>query len=184
MKRKIQVECFSLIHHSALCLLTFLRYLFLLPPLEALFLPAPEADLPAPLFLAPPLEAAPLFLPPLFFAPPRALAVLLDLDEEVADEATREAVRVAVRAVFSAALAERFATLLAARVCLRTCLVFSLAARFTASLTPRPEELEPRDLPPLEPDESLGRIMSAAVGLTMPTMLAAESIMLVATFEA
>lgn len=162
--------------------LTYLRYLFLLPPLEALFLPAPEVDLPAPLFLAPPLEAPP-FLPPL-----RVLAVLPDLDEDVADEAAREAERVAVRAVFSAALAERFATLLAARVCLRTCLVFSLAARFTASLTPRPEELEPRDLlpllPPLERDESPGRIKSAAVGLTMPTMPAAESIMLVATFEA
>jgi hypothetical protein len=155
----------------------------LLPPREAVFFAPPRAvDLPAPLFLAPPREALPL----LFFV---ALLPVRDVLEPPVDALAvplrvREAAPVALRAVFSAALAERFATLLAACVCLRTCLVFSLAARFTASLTPRPEELEPRDLPPLEPDESLGRIKSAAVGLTMPTMLAAESIMLVATFEA
>jgi hypothetical protein len=144
-----------------------LCYLFLLPPREAVFLRPPVLALPAPLFLPPP------FLPP----------ALLDLADEVEDEALREAARVAVRVVFSAALAERLATFDAARVCLRTCLVPSLEARLTASLTLLVEELEPLD--DLRPrDEPLGRITSAAAGLTMPTMLAADSIMPVATLEA
>jgi hypothetical protein len=111
-----------------------------------------------------------------------ALLVLLPLLEPVdaaVDEAAREAVRVAVRVVFSAALAVRLATLPAARVCLRTCFVFSLAALLTASLTPLLEAPAARDLP-----LPLGRTASAAVGLTMPIMLAADSIMPVATLEA
>jgi hypothetical protein len=155
----------------------------LLPPLDALFR-APAFDLPA-LCFAPPLFFA-LLLP----APPLAL---FDLVVEVEDEAlrevpealrvpveaVREAARVAVRVVFSAALAERLATRPAARVCLRTTLVFSSAALFTAFLT------LPVELPRLRVrEELLGRITSAAAGLTMPTMLAADSIMPVATFEA
>jgi hypothetical protein len=143
----------------------------LLPPLEALFF-APAFDFPALLFL--PL----LFLPLLFFALPLALVDLLN-----EDEALREAALVAVRVVFSAALAERLATRLAARVSFFTSLRFSLAALLTACLTPRPEELAPLDVPP-ERDEPLGRITSAAAGLTIPTMLAADSIMPLATFEA
>jgi hypothetical protein len=113
-----------------------------------------------------------------------AAPALPDLADAAADEAVREAARVAVRVVFSAALAERFATLLAARVCLRTCFVFSLAALLTASLTPLPEALELRDrLLPRE-EEPDGRMASAAAGLTMPIMLAADSITPVATFEA
>jgi hypothetical protein len=144
------------------------RYFFLLPPLAAL-LRAPPFEPAAPLFFAPPLPALPLAL----------LVLLPDLFDAAADEAAREAVRVAVRVVFSAALAVRLATLLAARVCLRTCFVFSLAALLTASLTPLVEAPALRDLP-----LPLGRMASAAVGLTMPITLAADSIMPVATLEA
>jgi hypothetical protein len=149
-------------------------YLFLLPPLEALLLP-PAFDFAAPPFFAPPFLAPPFFAL-LFFVP-------FDLAGEVEAAAPRVAARVAVRVVFSAALAERLATRLAALVCLRTSFVFSLAALLTASLTPRPEELALLVVP-FEREERLGRITSAAAGLIMLTMLAADSITPLATFEA
>jgi hypothetical protein len=150
----------------------------LLPPLEALFR-APAFDFAAPLFLALPFLAL-LFFAALFFELPLALFALV---VEVKDEALRVAARVAARVVFSAALAERLATRLAALVCLRTSLVFSLAALLTASLTPRPEALARFFAPPPR-FEPLGRITSAAAGLTIPIMLAADSITPVATLEA
>jgi hypothetical protein len=154
----------------------------LLPPRAALLLPAPAFEPLPPLFLAPPFPAL-LFLALVFFAPPLVPCALLDPVDEAADDVAREAARVAVRVVFSAALAERFATRLAAVVSFLTSLRFSRAARFTASLTPLPEEPAPLD-EPLEREEPLGRITSAAAGLTMPIMLAADSIMPVATLDA
>jgi hypothetical protein len=150
-------------------------YLFLLPPLEALFR-APAFDLAAPLFFAPPFLAPPFFAP-LFFALPFAL---FDFAGEVEDVAAR----VAVRVVFSAAWAERLATRLAALVCFFTSFVFSFAALLTASLTPRPEPLAPLVVRFEREELLLGRIRSAAAGLIMPTMLATDSITPVATFEA